>query len=150
MEVFDPISTVLTYKSHHGIWTTAPETTVYDAIQLMADKNIGALPVMNKASLVGIISEREYTREVILKGKSSKTTHVQDIMTTDIVSVSPHDSAVGSMQVMTERKIRHLVVVDDNRMVGIVSIGDLVKWIITAQDTLIHQLEDYIRGGYPG
>jgi CBS domain-containing protein len=147
MEVFDTISTVLAYKSH-DLWTTEPDTTVYEAIGLMAEKHIGALLVMRGGSLLGMITEREYMREVALKGKSSRNTPVKEVMITDRVCISPHDSAVHALHVMTQKKVRHLPVLEGGEVLGIISIGDLVKWIITAQDTLIHQLEDYIKGGY--
>ncbi|MFP6865265.1 MAG: CBS domain-containing protein [Roseibacillus sp.] len=148
MENLDPIAIVLSNKSR-DLWSTEPDATVYEAIQLMADKGIGALLVMKGDSLVGIFSERDYMNEVILKGKSSKTTHVREIMSSDVITISPHDSVVHGMHKMTREKVRHLPVVEGGKVVGILSIGDLVKWIISAQDTLIHQLEDYIKGTYP-
>jgi CBS domain-containing protein len=122
---------------------------VFDAIQLMADKNVGALPVVEKGELVGIISERDYTRKVILKGKSSKDTPVRDIMTREPVTVHPGDSVGECMQVMTEKRVRHLPVMEGAKMVGLLSIGDLVRRIISAQTATIDNLEKYITGDYP-
>ena len=133
------------------MWTIGPDGLVYDAIQLMSEKDIGSLLVMSGTSLVGVFTEREYTREVILKGKSSKKTKVREVMARKVHTISPHDSAVHGMHLMTREKVRHLPVVENGKILGIVSIGDLVNWIINAQDNLIHQLEDYITsGGYPG
>jgi CBS domain-containing protein len=122
---------------------------VFDAIQLMADRNVGALPVVEKGELVGIISERDYTRKVILKGKSSKDTPVRDIMTQEPVTVHPGDSVGECMHVMTEKRVRHLPVMEGAKMVGFLSIGDLVRRIISAQTATIDNLEKYITGDYP-
>ena len=122
---------------------------VFDAIQLMADKNVGALPVVDKGELVGIISERDYTRKVILKGKSSKDTPVRDIMTHQPVTAHRTDSVNECMQVMTDKHVRHLPVMEGGKMVGLISIGDLVRRIISAQTATIDNLEKYITGDYP-
>jgi CBS domain-containing protein len=122
---------------------------VFDAIQLMADKNVGALPVIDNGKLVGIISERDYTRKVILKGKSSKETPVRDIMTSELVTVHPGDTVSECMQMMTDKRVRHLPVLEGANMVGLVSIGDLVRRIISAQTATIDNLEKYIHGDYP-
>jgi len=148
MKISDPVSSLLEHKSN-ALWQVTPESMVYDAIREMADRDIGALLVMNKGRLVGIVSERDYTREVILMGKSSKKTPVRDIMTRDPVCVRPEDTIADCMQLMTDKRLRHLPVVHDDQVVGIVSIGDAVKWIISAQDSLINQLEHYIKGSYP-
>jgi CBS domain-containing protein len=128
------------------IWSVSPEETVFIAIQLMADKRVGALLVMENDQLKGIISERDYAREVILKGRSSKETPVRDIMTSQVLTVPSGHRVQDSLSVMSEHRIRHLPVVDNDHVVGIVSIGDLVKSIINEQQTTIEQLENYIKG----
>ena len=133
------------------LWTTFPGATVFDAIEQMAQRNVGALPVMEGAKLVGIVSERDYTRKVILQGKSSKDTEVHTIMTRSPVTIAGSESVARSLQVMSEQRVRHLPVVDDEgKVVGMVTIGDLVKWVISAQGAIISQLEGYIQGSYPG
>jgi CBS domain-containing protein len=119
---------------------------VFDAIALMADKNIGALPVLENDRLIGIISERDYTRKVILKGKSSQETRVEEIMTQDLVTADPTDTVVDCMRVMTEERVRHLPVIKGAKMVGVLSIGDLVKCLISAQAETIDNLEQYLTG----
>ena len=116
----------------------------------MASKNVGSLLVMKGDKLVGLISERDYTRKVILSGKSSKDTTVGNIMTRDLITVTPMDSVTEALRRMTTSKVRHLPVLDGESVVGMISIGDLVKWVISAQDSTIHQLEGYIYGNYPG
>ena len=133
-----------------SLWSIPPNSTVFDAIRLMADKNIGALMVMDDGRLVGMFTERDYTRNVILKGKSSKSTAVKEILSAPVISVDPTYTVEECMRLMTENRIRHLPVVDGDRVVGIVSIGDLVNWIISAQHLAISQMEDYISGKYPG
>src|SRR5713101_2654846 len=128
------------------IWSVSPESTVYDAINMMADKNVGALLVLEGEKLSGIISERDYARKVILKGKSSKETKVKEIMTSDVVTISPHQSIEECMGLMTVKHIRHLPVVEDKKLVGMISIGDVVKAIISEQEYTIKQLENYITG----
>ena len=119
---------------------------VFDAIALMADKNIGALPVVENNRLIGIISERDYTRKVILKGKSSQETRVEEIMTRELVTADPSDTVVDCMRVMTEERVRHLPVIKGAKMVGVLSIGDLVKCLISAQAETIDNLEQYLTG----
>jgi len=148
MEIAGSVSAILAHKGS-AVWSIAPNATVFDAIQLMADKNVGALPVLENGKLVGIISERDYTRKVILKGKSSKETPVRDIMTLELVTAHPGDSISECMQVMTEKRVRHLPVMEGVEMVGLVSIGDLVRRIISAQTATIDNLEKYITGDYP-
>lgn len=128
------------------IWSVGPDASVYDAMKLMADKEIGALMVMEGANLVGLISERDYARKVILKGRSSKSTQVKEIMTTRVVYTHPQQNIEECMAVMTEKRVRHLPVIDEGRLVGVISIGDLVKSIISEQKFIIEQLERYIRG----
>ena len=148
MEIAGSVSAILAHKGS-AVWSIAPNATVFDAIQLMADKNVGALPVSENGKLLGIISERDYTRKVILKGKSSKETPVRDIMTLELVTAHPGDSISQCMQVMTEKRLRHLPVMEGVEMVGLVSIGDLVRRIISAQTATIDNLEKYITGDYP-
>jgi CBS domain-containing protein len=148
MEIADPVSTAIHHKNRE-IWRITPDATVFAAIQLMSDKNVGALLVMEQDSLLGIVSERDYTRNVILKGKSSKATPVREVMAADVPCVTPDHSVEECLQIMTEKRIRHLPVLENGSVVGIVSIGDLVKWIISAQNALINQLDNYIAGTYP-
>jgi CBS domain-containing protein len=128
----------------HGILTISPDATVYDALKLMAEKEVGALLVMQADKLVGIISERDYARKVILYGKSSKEIHVSDIMTSKIVYVSTAQTVDECMALMTDKRIRHLPVYEGDRLVGVVSIGDLVKEAISDREYIIKQLESYI------
>ena len=131
------------------VWTIRPDATVFEAIQLMADKNIGAVLVTDKEKLIGIISERDYTRKVALKGKSSKELKVREILTEKMVHISPQHTIEECLRLMTDRRVRHLPVLDGDKIAGVISIGDLVNWVISAQNTTIRQLETYI-SGYPG
>ena len=142
-----PVSTLLHHKGS-SVWQVSPETTVFEAIKLMAAKNIGALPVMSNGALVGIFTERDYTRKIALAGKSSRDTQVWEIISNQVVCVSPNESIEECMRLMTENRVRHLPVVEDEKVLGIVSIGDLVNWIISAQSAAIDQLEQYIAGTY--
>lgn len=130
------------------VHSTTPSATVYQAIELMAEKGVGALVVLDDSGgLVGMFSERDYTRKVVLKGKSSRTTPVSDIMSShDLVVAAPNDSVVSSMEDMTERRVRHLPVVENGKLVGLVSMGDLVKWIMSEQTAAIDQLTKYVMG----
>ena len=148
MEIVGSVGTILAQKGS-AVWSIAPNAMVFDAIQLMADKNVGALPVVDNGQLVGIISERDYTRQVGLKGKSSKDTPVREIMTPEPVTVNVTDTVSECMRVMTDSRIRHLPVMDGKKMIGLVSIGDLVREIISAQTATIEALEKYISGEYP-
>jgi CBS domain-containing protein len=148
MEIAGSVSAILAHKGS-AVWSIAPNATVFDAIQLMADKNVGALPVVENGRLAGMISERDYTRKVILKGKSSKETPVRDIMTQELITVDASDSVTECMRVMTEKRIRHLPVMEGSKMIGLISIGDLVRRIISAQTATIDNLEKYITGDYP-
>jgi CBS domain-containing protein len=145
MEISGTVSAIL-HQKNFNVWSIDPQARVYDAIALMAEKGIGALPVLQGGKLVGMISERDYTRKVILKGKSSRETPVIEIMSSDLVSAQPGDSVVECMETMTERRIRHLPVMEGEQLVGIISIGDLVKWIISAQTATIDQLTKYVFG----
>lgn len=149
MKLVDTISSVLRRKGRE-IWSIGPEATVYEAIEMLANKGVGALLVMTDEKLVGIISERDYARKVILKGKVSKETRVKEIMTSPVVTVTPARTVDECMTLMTEKHIRHLPVVEDEKVVAMLSIGDLVKWIISEQEETIQQLENYITGKYPG
>jgi CBS domain-containing protein len=128
----------------HAIWSVAPKAPVYEAIQLMAEKGVGALLVLKKGKMVGIVSERDYARKVILRGKSSKKTPVKEIMSSHVIYTSPDQTVENCMALMTARRVRHLPVLDGDQLVGIISIGDLVRAIIAEQDALIQQLENYI------
>ncbi|MBL4573260.1 MAG: CBS domain-containing protein [Gammaproteobacteria bacterium] len=136
---------ILNQKETNEIWSVTPTITVFEAIQVMADKRAGALLVMDGVKLEGIISERDYAREVILKGRSSKKTLVGEIMSADVITVAPIDSVQSALELMTQHRIRHLPVVDGTTVVGVLSIGDLVKDVISAQQSTIEQLENYIR-----
>jgi CBS domain-containing protein len=145
MKIAGTISGILAQKGS-TVWSIAPTAMVFDAIALMADKNIGALPVLENDRLIGIISERDYTRKVILKGKSSQDTRVEEIMTQDLVTADPTDTVVDCMRVMTEERVRHLPVIKGAKILGILSIGDLVKYQILAQAETIENLEQYLAG----
>jgi len=134
---------------HHkgsAVWTIPADATVFEAIQLLAQKNIGALPVVEAGELIGIFSERDYTRKVALEGKSSRNTKVREIISTNVASVSSEHTIEDCMRLMTEKHIRHLPVIDDGRMVGFISIGDMVNWTISAQSAAIDQMEAYLAG----
>jgi CBS domain-containing protein len=143
MEIAGSVGSILAHKGS-VVWSIAPNSMVFDAIKLMADKNVGALPVVENGQLVGMISERDYTRKVSLKGKSSKDTPVREIMTQEVVSVNVADTISECMRVMTDSRIRHLPVMEGKKMIGLVSLGDLVKWVISAQAATIDALEKYI------
>lgn len=128
------------------IWFIDPDSSVYDAIHLLAEKEIGALLVIDGDDLVGVISERDYARQIILKGKSSRETKVGDIMTSDVVTVGPDEDIGGCMSLMTEKRIRHIPVLRDGRLIGVLSIGDLVRAVIAEQQSTIVDLEKYISG----
>jgi CBS domain-containing protein len=146
MQVHDRVSEVLKRKGGR-VWSISPEATVYDALGIMADKNIGSLLVLEGGNLMGLLSERGYARKIILKGRSSKETRVDEIMTPAPITIAPDCSVEDAMRIMTEHRIRHLPVLGPNRSVsGIVSIGDLVNWIISAQQETIENLQTYIAG----
>ena len=130
------------------IWSVAPEATVYDAIALMAEKSVGALMVVSQGKLVGIISERDYARKVMLQGRSSKETRVSEIMTRDVITATPESTIDECMRTISSRKVRHLPVLDGGELMGVISIGDLVKAIIAAQAETIDHLHAYIAGRY--
>ena len=146
MKTAYPISSILFNKTS-SLWTIAPEATVYEAIQLMAEKNIGALLVMSGGKLTGVFTERDYTRKVALHGKNSRQTQVWEILPKEFISVTTDDSVEDCMRLMTESRVRHLPVMEGANVAGIISIGDLVNWIISAQNFAIEQMEQYIAGG---
>ena len=137
---------ILQKKDGH-VWSVKPDETVYAALELMADKNIGAVLVMNGDELAGIFSERDYARKVILLEKSSKTTPVKEIMTATVFCVSPQHTVDDCMALMTEKRIRHLPIMEDDRVTGVISIGDIVKEVIALQASTIEHLENYITTG---
>ncbi len=149
MKLLDQVELILKQKGSR-VYTITPHVTVYEALEKMADNGIGALVVMDGTDLVGMISERDYARKVILAGRSSKEMKVHEIMSSPAVTVNLRTTVDECMQRMTDKHCRHLPVVEGGRVVGVLSLGDLVHWIITAQDRTIHQLEDYITGRYPG
>ncbi len=142
------VSALLHHKGSE-LWSIAPEATVFEAIKLMADKNIGALLVLSGDKLVGMFTERDYTRKIALQGKTSKDTRVREVLSRDIISVGRNHSIEECMKLMTEHRVRHLPVVEADQVVGLVSIGDLVNWIISTQSAQIDQMAQYISGGYP-
>ena len=129
------------------IWTVSPLATVFQALEVMAQKDVGALPVVQNGKLVGIFSERDYARKVILKGRASKDTAVNELMTQTVFYVGPENTLDECMALMTSRQIRHLPVLDHDRLVGIITLGDVVKRIISEQEFTIQELEKYVKGG---
>jgi CBS domain-containing protein len=142
------VSALLHHKGSE-LWSIAPDATVFEAIKLMADKNIGALIVLSGGKLAGVFTERDYTRKVALQGKTSKDTRVHEVVSSEVISVGLHHSVEECMKLMTEHRVRHLPVVEGVKVVGLVSIGDLVNWIISTQSAQIDQMAQYIAGGYP-
>ena len=141
----DTVNSILRHKGQQ-VWSVSPNESVLQAIRLMADKGIGALVVIAGESLVGIISERDYARKVVLQGKSSKDTPVSEIMTSPVVTVGPDHTVDDCMRIVTAKRIRHLPVLQDEKVVGVISIGDLVRRIISTQGETIQYLEEYIVG----
>jgi CBS domain-containing protein len=148
MKLYDPISEILERKGYE-IWSVAPTAPVFEAVLRMSQARVGALLVLERGKLVGIISERDYARKVILEGRSSKETLVWEIMTTPVITVGPTATVDECMQLMTAHRIRHLPVLEDQKAAGMISIGDLVQWIISAHEGMVEQLSNYISGRYP-
>ena len=141
----DTVNSILQHKGRH-VWSVSPDDSVLEAMSLMADKDVGALVVIAGDTLIGIISERDYARKVVLQGKSSRETRVRDIMTSPVISVSPDHTVDDCMRIVTNKRIRHLPVVQGENVIGVVSIGDLVRRVISTQGETIQYLQEYIVG----
>lgn len=142
------VSAVLQQKKNQAVYSIGPEQTVFEAIGKMAQHNVGALVVVENGRLIGMISERDYTRKVALQGKSSKEAKVREILTFPVITVTPATTVEECLRLMTQHRIRHLPVLENDQLVGVLSIGDLVNWIITTQSQVIEQLTHYISGSY--
>ena len=149
MDVSGTISAILNHKSDE-VFSIAPDAMVFEAIEMMDKKNVGALLVMQQGRLIGIISERDYTRKVFLRGKRSRETKVAEIMSANPTVTHPREPVEKCLRLMTDKHIRHLPVLEDDKVVGVISIGDLVKHVISCQSAAIAHLEHYIHGGYTG
>jgi CBS domain-containing protein len=149
MDLVGTVRMILGQKGQ-DVWSVPPEATVYNALEIMSAKGAGALPVIGNGKLLGVISERDYARKGILQGRMSKQTPVSEIMVAPAIVATMDSTVEECMRLMTDHRVRHLPIVDRDKVVGMVSIGDLVKWIITAQEETINRLQDYITGKYPG
>jgi len=149
MDVSGTIRAIMDHKSGE-VFSISPDAMVFEAIEMMAKKNVGALLVMEQERLVGVISERDYTRKVFLRGKHSRETKVAEIMSTNLTVTHPREPVEKCLRLMTDKHIRHLPVMDGDKVIGVISIGDLVKHIISCQSAAIAHLESYIHGGYTG
>ena len=149
MDVTGTIDAILAQKGTE-IFSVSPEATVFEAVEIMATKNVGALLVIQDGKLAGLISERDYTRKVMLRGKRSRETQVREIMSTELTVVSPREPVENCLRMMTDKRVRHLPVLEGDTIRGVISIGDLVKWVIATQSAAIAHLEMYISGGYTG
>ncbi len=149
MEIHGTVYDLLHNKSGK-VWTTSTQDTVYEALHLMGEKNIGALVAIENDQVIGVLSERDYSRKVVLQGRTSRDTLVGEIVSCPAVTVTSKDSIEKCMELMTGKRIRHLPVIDDGSLVGLISIGDLVSWVMQSQRHTIQQLQGYISGDYPG
>ncbi len=148
MDIVGNVEAILKRKGN-AVYSVRPDATVFDAIRRLAEVNIGALLVMEDGKLLGVFSERDYTRKVALRGRDSRNTPVKDIITNRLFTVPPSATVSECLRLMVDNRIRHLPVVQEGTVIGVVSIGDLVNWIISSQSAAIEQLESYISGGYP-
>ena len=144
----EPVRSLLRTKGR-AVWSIGPEDTVFQAIELMSEKQVGCLVVLIAGQLAGIVSERDYARKVILKGRSSQQTRVREIMSTPALFVTPEKTVADAMRIMTNRRVRHLPVLEGDSVVGMLSISDLVNWVIASQQQTIKHLHNYIAGNYP-
>ncbi|CAG1017704.1 Inosine-5'-monophosphate dehydrogenase [Burkholderiaceae bacterium] len=140
------VAQILQSKEHRTVYTMGPTASVYDAVKLMAEKNIGALVLVEDGKVVGIVSERDYARKIVLMARSSKDTRLAEVMSSPVMYVHPHQTSDECMALMTENRLRHLPVLEDGQLIGLVSIGDVVKATISEQQFIIDQLEHYISG----
>ena len=148
MEITTTIGSILNRKGT-TVWSVSPTNTVFYAISMMAEKNVGALPVLEGDRLVGMISERDYARKIILLGRGSRETSVAEIMTVNLKTVDLSESVQECMQIMTENRVRHIPVLEEDKLAGLISIGDCLNWIISAQTAAIDDLERFVTGAYP-